>query len=135
MRLKQASKHTHSRAQCSHASVGLTQACPNNPCRTHTGSFEVTNNIALTVTLCLRRSVSLKGTDRIMHMLQCLAGMDECMDNSCKQRAEYLRRSLVIIYTERDEWQASFIWETSVCFAEVSVTEHILRKFPNSQKS
>ena len=26
---KQASKHTYSRAQCSHASVGLAQACPN----------------------------------------------------------------------------------------------------------
>ena len=27
---KQASKHTHMRAQCSHASVGLAQARPNN---------------------------------------------------------------------------------------------------------
>ena len=27
---KQASKHTHTRAQCSHASVGLAQARPNN---------------------------------------------------------------------------------------------------------
>ena len=29
-RSKQASKHTHARAQCSHASVGLAQACPND---------------------------------------------------------------------------------------------------------
>ena len=27
---KQASKHAHTRAQCSHASVGLAQACPNH---------------------------------------------------------------------------------------------------------
>ena len=27
---KQASRHTHARAQCSHASVGLAQARPNN---------------------------------------------------------------------------------------------------------
>ena len=27
---KQANKHTHARAQCSHASVGLAQACPND---------------------------------------------------------------------------------------------------------
>ena len=27
---KQASNHTHTRVQRSHASVGLTQACPNN---------------------------------------------------------------------------------------------------------
>ena len=27
---KQASKHTDTRAQCSHASVGLAQACPNH---------------------------------------------------------------------------------------------------------
>ena len=31
-RSKQANKHTHTRAQCSHASVGLTQACPNQTC-------------------------------------------------------------------------------------------------------
>ena len=27
---KQTSKHTHTRAQCSNASVGLAQACPNH---------------------------------------------------------------------------------------------------------
>ena len=32
---KQASKHTHARVQCSHASVGLAQAHPNNPLATH----------------------------------------------------------------------------------------------------
>ena len=51
-------------------------------------------------------------------MPQCLARMDECMDNSCKQRAEYLRHSLVIVHTEHDQWQASFIWENLACCAE-----------------
>ena len=48
------------------------------------------------------------------------------MDNSCKRRAEYLRRSLVIVYTERGQWQASFIREKSACLAEVSVTEQTI---------
>ena len=37
--------------------------------------------------------------DGVIHMLQHLAGMDERVDNSCKGRAEYLCRSLVIVYT------------------------------------
>ena len=57
------------------------------------------------------------------------------MDKSCKRRAEYLRCSLVMVYTERGQWQESFIWEKSACLVEISVTEHILRKSPNSQKS
>ena len=64
-----------------------------------------------------------------------LAEMDECVDNSCKQRAEYLHRSLVIVCRERGQWQGSFIREKSACFAEVSVMEQILWDFPNSQKS
>ena len=79
--------------------------------------------------------MNFKGTDCVIHVPQRLAGMDERVDNSCKRRAEYLRRSLIIVYTERGQWQASFIREKSACLAEVSVTEHILRKFPNSQKS
>ena len=78
--------------------------------------------------------MNFKGTDCVIHVPQRLAGMDERVDNSCKRRAEYLRRSLIIVYTERGQWQASFIREKSVCLA-VSVTEHILRKSPNSQKS
>ena len=78
--------------------------------------------------------MNFKGTDCIIHVPR-LAGMDERVDNSCKQIAEYLRRSLVIVHTERGQWQTSFIREKSACLAEVSVTEHILRKFPNSQKS
>ena len=79
--------------------------------------------------------MNFKGKDCIIHVPLHLAEMYEHMDNSCKRRAKYLRRSLVIVYTERGRWQVSFIREKSACLAEVSVTEHILRKFPNSQKS
>ena len=79
--------------------------------------------------------MNFKGKDCVSHVPQRLAGMDKCVDNSCKRRAEYLRRSLVIVYTERGQWQASFIREKSACLAEVSVTEQTLQKFPNSQKS
>ena len=66
---------------------------------------------------------------------QRLAGMDERVDNSWKRRAEYLRRSLVIVGREHGQWQASIIQEKSACLAEVSVTEQVLWEFPNSQKS
>ena len=79
--------------------------------------------------------MNFKGKDCVIHVLQRLAGMDEREDNSCKRRAEYLRRSLVIVCRERGQWQASFIREKSACLAEVSVTDQILREFPNSQKS
>ena len=62
--------------------------------------------------------MKFKGKGCVIHMPQCLAGIDDCVDNSCKQRAEYLCRSLVIIYTEHDQWQASFIWEK--CLVKVS---------------
>ena len=79
--------------------------------------------------------MNFKGKDCVIHVPQRLPRMDDCMDNFCKRRAEYLCRSLVIVYRERGQWQASFMLEKSACLAEVSVTEHILRKFPNSQKS
>ena len=70
--------------------------------------------------------MNFKGKDCIIHVPQRLAGMDERVDNSCKRRAEYLRRSLIIVCRERGQWQASFVCEKSVCLAEVSVTEQIL---------
>ena len=79
--------------------------------------------------------MNLKGKDCVIHVPQHLAGMDERVDDSCKQRAEYVRRSLIIVCRERGQWQVSFVREKSVCLAEVSVTEQILREFPNSQKS
>ena len=79
--------------------------------------------------------MNFKGKDCVSHVPKPLAGMDERVDNSCKRRAEYLRRSLVIVCREHGQWQASFIREKSACLAEVSVTEQILREFPNSQKS
>ena len=79
--------------------------------------------------------MNFKGKDCVIHVPQRLAGMDERVDNSWKRRAEYLRRSLVIVGRERGQWQASFIQEKSACLAEVSVTEQVLWEFPNSQKS
>ena len=79
--------------------------------------------------------MNFKGKDCVIHVLQRLAGMDERVDNSCKRRVGYIRCSPVIVYKERGRWQASFIREKLVCPAEVSVTEHILQKIPNSQKS
>ena len=81
--------------------------------------------------------MNFKGKDCVIHVPQHIhvAGMDERVDNSCKRRAEYVRRSLIIVYRERGQWQASFVREKSACLAEVSVTEQILREFPNSQKS
>ena len=79
--------------------------------------------------------MNFKGKDCVSHVPKSLAGMDERVDNSCKRRAEYLRRSLVIVHTERSQWQASFIREKSVCLAEVSVMEQVLREIPNPQKS
>ena len=79
--------------------------------------------------------MNFKGKYCIIHVPQRLAGMDKRVDNSCKRRAKYLRRFLVIVCRERDQWQASFVREKSVCLVEVSVTEQILREFPNSQKS
>ena len=70
--------------------------------------------------------MNFKGKDCVIHVPQRLAGMDERVDNSCKRRAEYLRRSLIIVCRERGQWQASFVHEKSACLAEVSVTEQIL---------
>ena len=78
--------------------------------------------------------MNFKGKDRIIHVPQHLAGMDERVDNSCKRRAEYVRRSFIVC-RERGQWQASFVREKSACLTKVSVTEQILREFPNSQKS
>ena len=50
-----------------------------------------------------------EGKDCVNHVPHHLAGMDEHMDNSCKRRAEHLRCSLVIVHTERGQWQAFFI--------------------------
>ena len=79
--------------------------------------------------------MNFKGKDCISHVLQCLAGIHERVDNSCKRRAEYPRRSFIIVHTERSQRQAPFIREKSEYLAEVGVTEQILRKFPNSLKS
>ena len=58
--------------------------------------------------------MNFKGKDCVIHMPQGLAGMGECVDNSCKQRDEYLCRSLVIVCRERGQWQASFVYTREV---------------------
>ena len=54
--------------------------------------------------LCSKRSMSFKERDCVSNVLQYLAGMLECMDNSNKRRAEYLRWFFVIVHTERGQW-------------------------------
>ena len=76
--------------------------------------------------------MNFKRRDCISHMPKRSAGMNERVDNSCKQRAKYLHHSLVILHTECGQWQTSFIQEKSVYPAEVSIMEPILQKFPNS---
>ena len=75
-----------------------------------------------------RRSVNFKGKNCVSHVPQ---RIDKRADNFCKQRAECLRRSLVL----HTAWSvaAIFYTEKSACLVVVSVTEQILRKFPNSQ--
>ena len=107
------------------------------PSETYKGNFK-SKTISLwqwqSALLHSKQSVDFKERDCISHMLQCFGGIHERMDNSCKRRAEYLHHSFVIFHSERGQWQASFIREKSAYLAEVSVTEQILRKFPNSQK-
>ena len=77
--------------------------------------------------------MNFKRKDCVSHVLKRLAGMDKRVDNSCKQRAEYLCHSLIIVHTKHGQWQASFNREKSVCLAEVSVMEQVLQeisKFP-----
>ena len=71
-------------------------------CETHTGIFEVKNNIALTVTLCIASFEAISELQRKKRLLiQCyiqhLVGMDEHMDNFCKQRTECLCHYIVIV--------------------------------------
>ena len=76
--------------------------------------------------------MNFKGKDCVIHVPHRLAGMDGCVDNSCKRRAEYLRHSLVIVCRECGQWQTSFIQEKLACLAEVSVTADFtgISKFP-----
>ena len=56
------------------------------PCGTHTGSTEVRNNIPLMVTVCIALFAVISEVQRkdcVSHVLQHLAGMDECVDNFC----------------------------------------------------
>ena len=82
------------------------------PCGKHTSDFEVKSNIPLTVTVCIALFKVIgelqKGTG--LHQSRAeVFSWDERVDNSCKQRAEYLRCSFVIVHTEHNQWQASFI--------------------------
>ena len=96
------------------------------------------SNIASTVTVCIASFEAIGELQRkrlCQSRALCLAGFHERVDNSCKRRAECPRRSFVIVHTEHGQGQAPFTREKSTYLAEVGVTEQILRKFPNSQKS
>ena len=57
--------------------------------------------------------MNFKGKDYIIHVPQCLPGMDKRANNFCKQRAECFHGFLVIISMEHGQWQASFTPEKS----------------------
>ena len=77
------------------------------------GGFKVKNAIALTATIGLGRSMNFKGKDYIIHVPQCLPGMDKRANNFCKQRAECFNHFLVIVLMEHGQRQASFTPEKS----------------------
>ena len=84
-------------------------------CGTHTSDFDVKNNIAFKVTVCIAsfKVIGELQWERLrQHVPKRYAGMDERVDKSCKRRAEYLHRSLV--HTQCSQWQAAFIREKSV---------------------
>ena len=90
--------------------------------------------VPLVICILLRYTKIKEGRDCISHLLQCLAGMQERMDNaSSEELRTFVAHSSSS--TQRGQWQASFIQKKSAYLAEVSVTEQILRKFPNPQKS
>ena len=97
------------------------------PCGTHTGGFEGKNNITLMVTVCIASFEVISELQRKRLHLSHATEMDDCVDNSCKQRAEYLCHSLTIVYAERGQWQALFIREKLACLTEASVMEQILQ--------
>ena len=69
--------------------------------------------------------MNFKGRDCVSHVLQCFAGIDERLDNSCIRKVEYLR------HCPHRAWSATGIFYTGEVsiLAEVSVTEQILRNF------
>ena len=59
------------------------------------------------VTVCIASFKAIGELQRkrlhLSHVLQCLAGIHECVDNSCKRRAECPHRSFVIVHTEHGQ--------------------------------
>ena len=96
------------------------------------------NNIAFTVTVRIASFEVIGELQRERLHYSCATAFSwngRTRGQFLQQGAEYIRCSLVIIYMERGQWKASFTREKSACLAEVSVMEHILWEFPNSQNS
>ena len=107
-------------------------------CETPSGGFEVRNNIALTLTVCIAsfKTNSKLQRKRLRHSYVIVfSWTDGRMDNSCKQRAYYFSHSFVIVHTKHGQWQASLSREKSVWLTDVCVTDRLHRNFQNSQKS
>ena len=51
--------------------------------------------------------------DYIIHVPQCLLGMNKRVKNFCKRRAECFHRFFIIVLTEHGQWLASFTPEKS----------------------
>ena len=70
--------------------------------------FLVKNNIASTVTVCIASFEAIGEIQRKrLHQSRAAVfswpGIHEHVDNSCKQRAEYPRHSVVIVHIERGQ--------------------------------
>ena len=96
------------------------------------GGIEVRKSIALTVTVgiaLLKVIGELQWKNCVSHVPQHLAGKDKCVDNFCKQRAECLCGSFIIVHIEHGQWQASSVWEKSACLTEVVKWSRFYRNF------
>ena len=88
------------------------------------GGFAVKSNIALTVTVCIASFEAIIELQREkLHQSRAAAFIHngQMRGQFLQAKAEYLHHCLVIVHTERGQWQASFVCEKSACLAEVSV--------------
>ena len=79
--------------------------------------FKSKNNIASTVTVSIASFEAIGELQRKrlrQSRAQCLAGIHERVDNFCKRRAEYPRRSFIILHTEHGQAQALYTGKVGI---------------------
>ena len=107
-------------------------------CETPLGGFQVRNNLATTLTVCITSFKTIGKLEREkLHQSRAVevSWNARKQDNSCRQKPYCLYCSFIIVHTKRGEWKASLAHEKSACLAEVSVTDRFYGNFQNSQKS